>query len=170
MWPHQNIAWIDGGLRDPKQNFDIKWSADDRIRATADNFTWGRNEFMVSRVLGGTSIMGGCFGGSSQAVQWLCEKAYEAQSDLLAQGSYANDQGLLTLLAYRFPERFLLKPQFTLYFGVYTKAFWGNVTHCLDDSVRGNLYYHFTTLGMVCVGLLIFLYLLKINVQDFVGK
>lgn len=145
MWPHESIAWIDGGLR-TLTDFTIRWSPDNRIRACADNEMMLRNEFVVANIKGGTSIMGGCFGGSLESVQWLFSETYSIQSRLLKNNSYTNDQGLLTLAAYENPDRFLIKPQYTLYFGLYAVPKWENVTHALDDEKDAELHYHYTTI------------------------
>jgi len=162
LWPHDNLAWIDGGLRDPKQDFAIRWAPDNRIRATAIGTIWGRSEFVVTSFLCGDSIMGGCFGGSSSAVQWLFEQTYQLQTKLLESGTYTTDQGLMTIVAYHNPSRFFLKPQYKVYFGIYTDPYWQNVTHCLDDAARGNLYYHYTIclpILFVLVSYVLYLYL-----------
>lgn len=145
MWPHDMIAWIDGGLR-TLSDFTIRWSSDDKIRVCADNEMFLRNEFVVSNIKGGTSIMGGCFGGSLEAVQWLFSETYSIQTRLLENNAYTNDQGLLTIAAYNHPHRFQIKPQYTLYFGLYAKPIWDNVTQALDDQIPPEIYYHYTTI------------------------
>lgn len=146
MWPHVNIAWVDGGLRKINDDFTIRWSVDDRIRVCADNELLFRNQTIVTTFIGGSSIMGGCFGGSLESVQWLYSKSYELQSKLLSENKYTNDQGLLTILAYENPTRFWIKPQYTLYYGFFAKPYFNNVTQCLDDQIQGELYYHYTTI------------------------
>ena len=161
LWPHDRIAWIDGGLRDANRDFTIRWSKDERIRVCADSPMWFRKELIVATVLGCTSIMGGCFGGTSTAINWLYEESFKAQQRLLDQGLYTNDQGMLTILAYNNPNRFLIKPQYKLYWGFYTDAFWSHITQALDDGIQGSLYYHYTTFLVLTFIIVLAYYLLK---------
>lgn len=105
-------VWIDGGLR--PEMIPKTWYTD-----------WSENKIYVSLMSpskpyreNSINIMGGCFGGDTASVRWVCDQINDSRKLLASQGRCGNDQELLTLIHSKHPKHFVNRK-------AYKKGPWG---------------------------------------------
>ena len=90
------------------------------IPATWDT-DWNDEKLYVSLISPGhaNNIMGGCFGGDTASVRWLCSEVNSTVLSLREKNQCGNDQEILTKIHERHPERFVARK-------AYKRGRWGN--------------------------------------------